>query len=153
MSATWDGRRCRVPGCQGTAKPGYSHCERHLFTRGGSGDVDLIPNLIHRITEAAQGDSLEDIEVIAREMRTLYAAREAFVAWVEQKLRDEEKREKVPPSRFLRAWSESTARVIQLLRARHELCGGEAGSLDALIDTVHQRLEEVLAAEQDAEDE
>ena len=78
---------------------------------------------------------LDDLAVIEAELRQLRAARHVLVDW----LRDLQDRGWAggAPTPFLRAWSESTRQVLQLLRARRELvdageAGLEADALDAL---------------------
>ncbi|MGI6366769.1 MAG: hypothetical protein ACOX2L_00170 [Anaerolineae bacterium] len=84
----------------------------------------------------------DDLALIDRELARLLAVRELVLHWMEG-LRgpDTAGRSPLSPSGFLRAWSESTGRVIQLLRARRELAGAPA---DALLDAVYAELEQLL---------
>ncbi len=100
----------------------------------------LLATLAMNAGEPAQDASLDELAIIDRELARLFAARELYLAWVEE-LREQE-RPALSPAQFLRAWSESTGRVIQLLRARRDL-GGAVGA-DALLDAVYQELERLL---------
>ncbi|MFO7697057.1 MAG: hypothetical protein R6X16_07865 [Anaerolineae bacterium] len=82
----------------------------------------------------------DDLEIIDRELARLFAARELYLAWVEEVR--EQGGAGISPAQFLRAWSESTGRVIQLLRARRDL--GRGAGADALLDAVYQELERRL---------
>jgi hypothetical protein len=82
----------------------------------------------------------DDLEIIDRELACLFAARELYLAWVEEVR--EQGGAGISPAQFLRAWSESTGRVIQLLRARRDL--GSGADADALLDAVYQELERRL---------
>ncbi len=93
---------------------------------------------------ASAGDATQhdnDRAVIDEELARLLAARELFMAWVER-TSQEEGRDSLTPAQFLRAWGESTGRVIQLLKARRELGGGS--QTDALLDAVYAELEAEL---------
>ena len=117
--------------------------------RGGSARssdplLRMIESLADQMDDVAQAD---DLALIGQELAHLYAARWAFLRWVQDGRDDEGQRDAqeadqaasaVPPARFLKAWSDSTARVIQLLRARRDLVGqgkGEAiRGLDEALD-------------------
>ena len=83
----------------------------------------------------------DELALIDRELARLLAVRELYLAWVEE-LRAAGA-PGITPAQFLRAWSDSTGRVIQLIRARRELGGAQA---DALLDAVYQELERRLPA-------
>jgi hypothetical protein len=85
---------------------------------------------------------LDDLAIIDRELARLFAARELYLAWVEE-LKGQGGTG-ISPAQFLRAWSESTGRVIQLLRARRDLGGGDGA--DALLEAVYAELELRLPA-------
>lgn len=93
-----------------------------------------------------------DLEIIEEELARLLAARELFMAWVQRAIH-QEGHANFHPAQFLRAWSESTGRMIQLLKARRELGGNSAA--DALLDAVYAELEAELlrAGEPDAPEE
>jgi len=90
----------------------------------------------------AGGEAQEgDLAIIERELARLFAVRELFLSWV-QELRSSEGRGAAGlPAQFLRAWGDSTGRVIQLLRARRDLGGARS---DALLDAVYAELEAML---------
>jgi len=88
-----------------------------------------------RLSRAGLTAALDDLTVIDDELRQLRAARQVLVDWVRDL--QAEGWESGPPVPFMRAWSESTRQVLQLLRARRELVGSsdawlEADALDAL---------------------
>ncbi len=87
--------------------------------------------------------------MIDQELRQLLSARAHFMEWLEAD-RTAEGRSAVTPTQFLRAWSDSATRVVQLLRARAELRGDGAGALDTLMQSVYDELEALLAANPDA---
>lgn len=99
------------------------------------------------ITRLAATDSpppdtpLDDIAILEQELVRLLAVRELFMAWVEETTA--ESRAKITPIQFLRAWSESTGRVVQLLKARRALGGTK--EKDALLEVVYDELEARLA--------
>lgn len=107
---------------------------------GGTLGTRLLTALGTTPGEPAEDASLDDLAIIDRELARLFAARELYLAWVEQ-VREQD-RPGMSPAQFLRAWSESTGRVVQLLRARRDL-GGGAGA-DALLEAVYQELERRL---------
>ena len=89
-----------------------------------------------------------DLAIIDRELARLFAVRELFLTWV-QELRQDGAQSPgdaaaprgLSPAQFMRAWSDSTGRVIQLLRARRDLGGARS---DALLDAVYAELEALL---------
>jgi hypothetical protein len=92
-------------------------------------------------TSSEENARAADRAVLDEELARLLAARELFMAWVERTA-SAEGRASLTPAQFLRAWGESTGRVIQLLRARRELAGGS--ETDALLDAVYAELEAEL---------
>lgn len=106
-------------------------------------DERLVVPLLEAAEAAAESDqtAMEDAALIDQELRGLFRARALFLRWVE-KLRAGEGKSDVSPTQFLRAWNNSTTRVIQLLRARQALCGaGEEGPYERLADRVYDTLE------------
>jgi len=109
--------------------------------------------------DAASGSSLEtacaldpasvsDLAIIDRELARLFAVRELFLSWVQELRQDGAQSQAeaaaprgLSPAQFMRAWSDSTGRVIQLLRARRDLGGARS---DALLDAVYAELEALL---------
>ena len=89
----------------------------------------------------------DDLTIIERELARLFAVRELFLGWV-QDLRAAPGSGSGLPAQFLRAWGDSTGRVIQLLRARRDLTGSRQ---DALLDAVYDELEQYLAGDLPAE--
>jgi len=98
-------------------------------------------------TASATAASAADLALIEEELRQLLAARALFMEWL-QSLRAGQDPEHpvVTPTQFIRAWSDTSTRVVQLLRARAELRGDQSGALDALLAGVYQELEGVLDA-------
>lgn len=146
-----DKQRCAIPGCQAWAMRGHDYCVSHLRKlRAGLRDPrtgeegELLASLARAMDMAARRPELSDLDVIDEELRTLYAVRSLFLAWMKERqglgAPDEE-----PPTRFMRAWNDSTTRVMQLLRARRELGGGAESPFDALMARVRDRVDEILA--------
>jgi len=80
----------------------------------------------------------DELALIDRELARLLAVRELYLAWVEE-LRAAGA-PGITPAQFLRAWSDSTGRVIQLIRASRELGGAQADALLAVYQELEQRL-------------
>jgi len=170
-------RPCQVPGCRAWAKHGHELCSSHLTSRAiGSQAQRVLPllRLAARapepapltakpepltakpapltakpapLTAEAAGSAGDDpLAVIDEELRQLLAARARFSEWL-----DADPDAAVTPTQFLRAWSDSATRVVQLLRARAELRGEHAGALDALMQSVYDEIEALLAAPPDEE--
>lgn len=145
-------RPCQVPGCKAWAKHGQALCASHLASRAIGGKPDRVLPLL-RLTATPPDDATgatgqpvgDDLAVIEDELRQLLAARALFMDWLHS-LRAEEDPERptVTPTQFLRAWSDSATRVVQLLRARAELRGGQAGALDALMQSVYDEMEALV---------
>lgn len=123
-----------------------------VVRRVGSAALRQGASVTHALFSAQETARAADLEIIEEELARLLAARELFMAWVERTAH-EEGRTSLTPAQFLRAWGESTGRVIQLLKARRELGGGSA--TDALLDAVYAELEDELlrARTPDAPDE
>ena len=98
------------------------------------------------VPTASAVSSAADLAVIDQELRQLLEARALFMDWLRDLRADEDPaRPAVTPTQFLRAWSDSATRVVQLLRARAELRGDEGGALGALLDSVYDELDALLA--------
>ena len=82
----------------------------------------------------------DDSRVIEQELVDLLQARRYFCDWIAELRREGDSRS-TSPAQYLRAWNDSTARVIQLLRARKQLQPTDAG-LDTLFDQVLKELDE-----------
>ena len=111
----------------------------------GPGVVERLERAVRPVARALcsaseAGPRGDDLAVIDEELAQLLAARELFKAWVERTQTQDES--PLTPAQFLRAWGESTGRVIQLLKARRELGGGS--QTDALLDAVYAELEAEL---------
>jgi len=88
-----------------------------------------------RLSRAGLTAALDDLTVIEDELRQLRAARHLLADWASEL--QAQGWDGGPPAPFMRAWTESTRQVLQLLRARRELAGSsearlEADALDAL---------------------
>ncbi|MCD6519904.1 MAG: hypothetical protein J7M05_08285 [Anaerolineae bacterium] len=135
-------KRCQVPGCRAWAQHGYDFCSAHLRSRALRHYGQLILPLLRAAAQRTQ-ELPDDLELIEQELQQLMEARTFFLEWVKALSQMEEK-PTMDPARFLRAWNDSTARVIQLLRARREFSsGGES----ALVQALEEAAEEVLAQE------
>jgi hypothetical protein len=133
-----------VPGCKAWARHGERLCASHLASRAIGGDVARVLPLLRLTASGAAADS--DLALIDQELRQLLEARALFMDWLRD-LRAEEDpaRPAVTPTQFLRAWSDSATRVVQLLRARAALRGDEGGALGALLDSVYDELDALLS--------
>jgi hypothetical protein len=139
-------RRCKVEGCHAWAMHGESLCSSHMRSHSVQERSNLILPLLRAVANVDEGACLDDLRVIDEELRKLFAARAYFQAWVEE-LREMEAKGGVSPAQFLRAWNESTSRVIQLLRARRDLGGGKDDAFGDLMAEVFDELEKELALE------
>ncbi len=132
-------RRCSLPGCRAWALRSGEWCAAHARARALQARPDLVLPLLQAVAHHPPlGD---DLAVIEEELSRLYQARQCFVEWIEQARAEQgEGRAAVTPAQFLRAWNDSTARVVQLLRARRELTASKGGQ-DSLFDAVYDALE------------
>ena len=143
-----DKQRCGIPGCKAWAMRNHGYCTSHLrklcdrALRGGD-EHGLLPRLVYAMDAASRRHDLGDLDVIDEELRSLFAVRSLFLAWVKEHQGVASPLQE-PPTRFLRAWSDSSGRVIQLLRARRELGGGAETSFEALMETVRTKVDEIL---------
>lgn len=134
--------RCTSLGCRAWAKRGESLCASHMRAQVNHQEADLILPLLQNVAKDLTDGAIEDLVVLDKELRHLYAVRATFVSWV-QRLGDKGP-PAVDPTRFLRAWNDSTMRVIQLLRARHDLADDEEGEFGPLIKGVYELMERDL---------
>lgn len=139
-------RPCAVPGCRAWARRGSALCASHERSRILQKGAKQVMPLFYAVASHPPAEGVPSFEnglaVIDAELRRLFEAREQFMAWVAQ-ARDEG--ERLTPAQFLRAWNDSTTRVIQLLRARRELTSGSAE--DGLFNAVYDALEAMLPKE------
>jgi len=140
MAKNPEKRRCKMPACRGWAKRGHDLCAPHLRSRAMREHADLILPLLRAVGDAATDLPLGSLEVIDEELRNLFRARALFMSWIGN-LSEREDQPRVNPTQFLRAWNDSTTRVIQLLRARRDLGGGEEREFGPLIDGVYDVIE------------
>lgn len=136
--------RCEVPGCRAWAKRGRALCASHLGSRAVRDHADLVLPLLHAVSRQPTDGPLGNLEVIDEELRNLFTARTLFVSWI-HKLSEEKDSPGVPPAQFMRAWNDSSTRVIQLLRARRDL-GGKEGDFAPLMDSVYADLQTMFPA-------
>ncbi len=138
-------RRCTFPGCRAWARRGSDWCASHERSRALQEGADLVLPLLRALAhkESTPPPLDDDLALIEEELKRLFEARQQFLAWV-AKAREENDR--VTPTQFLRAWNDSTARVIQLLRARRDLTGGGSAE-DGLFNAVYDALEALLPKE------
>ena len=152
-------RRCVFPECRAWARRGGSLCASHGRAKALRQAGALVLPLFEAVAQAepaaapagAQPPAYDpatlhdDLALIDEELRRLFEARAQFMAWVEQ-ARQQDRGAQVTPSSFLRAWNDSSARVVQLLRARRELTGGAGRPEDGLFNAVYDALEALLPA-------
>lgn len=136
-------RRCAYPGCRAWARRGADLCASHERSRALREGAELVLPLLRAIAQEGAPPFSDDLALIEEELRRLFEARQQFLTWVAQ-AREEDNR--VTPTQFLRAWNDSTARVIQLLRARRDLTGGNSAE-DGLFNAVYDALEALLPKE------
>ncbi|MFH1085063.1 MAG: hypothetical protein V1772_04805, partial [Chloroflexota bacterium] len=135
---------CAIPGCVAPARGEHAYCAAHLNGLHAGARGALLGVLSQAMRAASQRADLGDLAVIDEELRTLYAVRSLYLAWLREGLEGGAPVE--PPSRTLRAWCESAERVIRLLRARRALGGGQEASFEALMEGVLDKVDEMLAA-------
>jgi hypothetical protein len=172
-------RRCVYPGCRAWARrvcdadrDPAGLCSSHARARALQAGGELVLPLLRAVTEigptapsgtrphqrawlaghaAPAPPALDDdLGLIDEELRRLFEARAQFLAWVEQARQEGDDGARVTPTSFLRAWNDSTTRVIQLLRARRDLTGSARGE-DSLFDAVYDALEAMLPQVEDAD--
>lgn len=99
------------------------------------------PHAVARVRCHAQSPAPaeDDLAILDDELASLLAARDLLMSWA-KRMAEAEERPALNPAQFLRAWAESTGRVIQLLKARREL----SGAPEDLLDAVYAELEAEL---------
>lgn len=127
-----------------------------LAAAGEPASSRILARLSQRGIANTSADAAEDLDlaeesdlaIIDRELARLFAVRELFLSWVQELRQDASQSPRdtgalrgLSPAQFMRAWSDSTGRVIQLLRARRDLGGARS---DALLDAVYAELEALL---------
>jgi hypothetical protein len=141
------------------SQPALSPHLAALLAPLGSGVVQRVaqaaarPHSVSHVSCHAQSPSPseDDLAILESELASLLAARDLLMSWV-KRMAGEEGRPAVNPAQFLRAWSDSTGRVIQLLKARRELSGGPDDLLDAVYAELEAELLRAPAAEPAQED-
>ena len=139
-------RRCEVEGCRAWAMRGESLCASHMRSRAVRERPELILPLLRAVADVDEERPLEDVQIIDQELQKLFAARAYFEAWVKE-LRDVEPQRGLSPAQFLRAWNQTTTRVIQLLRARRDLGGSKDDEFGELMSSIFDELEGRLSLE------
>ena len=139
-------RRCRYPGCRAWAKRGGDLCSAHAHSSTLRRHGEYILPLIRAVARSSQEPTPDSLVVIDDELRNLSAARGIFLSWICHLEEDESEGggARIEPTRFLRAWNDSTTRVVQLLRARRALQAKDEGEFDALLARVYGAIEEIL---------
>ncbi len=114
-----------------------------LLTELGTPDARRLCASLARSPEAVgpPGDS-SPLALIDRELARLFAVRELVLAWAEEARHGGAPAQS--PAGFLRAWSDSSGRVLALLRARRELSAPRGAPADALLDALYEELERSL---------
>jgi len=137
-------RRCSVEGCRAWAMRGQSLCSSHLRSRALRERSELIMPLLLAVGGAHDGPH-NDVQVIDEELEKLRQGRAYFRRWV-QEFRDLDPAERrgLSPWAFLRAWNDSTARILQLLRERRALCPDGDDQFGELMRSVYDELEKSL---------
>jgi len=139
MSTQRPKRPCAVQGCKAWAKHGEQLCAAHWHQarRHDPG----VPELLKDVRQEAIRD---DLALIQEELDRLMRTREEFRNWAfELRQRDREddaagelKRLRIHPNQFLAAWERVTARIVQLIRARHQLLQDRPAQEDGLVEAV-----------------
>ncbi len=139
---------------------------------------NLIRPLLDLVNAGAAQSADSSVEVIDREIESVMRARECFLYWVALECgpqasegndegvprspkdgdskkpggrRVPAKRSGFAPGQFLRAWNDSTTRVVQLLKAREAMLVAERGEdYTDLIDAVLRDVEELPGLNSDA---
>jgi hypothetical protein len=138
---------CQIPGCKAWARRGATVCGPHLRARALRADSEQILPLLRAVRAAAQRRGpLDDLQVIDEELRGLFVARDLFMSWVDE-VRCAGETKTLGPAQFLRAWNDSTARVVQLLRARRELTDNRDDEFSPLVQVVYNHVDDILDAE------
>ncbi|MHB1293924.1 MAG: hypothetical protein ACYC4R_02905 [Anaerolineae bacterium] len=125
-----------VPPCSKATEAQSGAAQRREDPAPGAG---VLPDPGTLLRSAVHSGDLADADLarIDEELHQLLEARAYFQAWTKE-LRAEGAGG-ISPAQYLRAWNDSTARVVQLLRARRALAGeGDAqGPFGALITEVY----------------
>ena len=120
-------RRCQMPTCRSWARHGSPYCASHQPKPG----VPPAP------PPEAEPAALDDLSLLEAELLRLLEARAEFQAWVrEQRAEGVE----VNPQMVLKAIGDSSARMVQLIRARRELMPRD-DALDELVEAIWQELQ------------
>ena len=135
-----DKKKCKAIGCKAWAKRGEEFCSSHLHSAIADEGADLLVPLLQAMDRAVENLPSPDVEVINEELRNLFRSRAMYLRWL-QRLRDEVGNGHINPTQVLRAWNDSTTRLLQLLRARRALGGTEMGDLAELLDSAFSILE------------
>lgn len=133
-------QKCRAYECKAWAKRGEEYCSSHLHSAIVEKDADLLLPLLEAMDRAVERLPSEDVELVNEELRNLFRSRAMYLRWL-QRLRDEVGNGHINPTQVLRAWNDSTTRLLQLLRARRALGGTEMGDLAELLDSAFAILE------------
>jgi hypothetical protein len=155
MSRSERKQRCAMPGCKAWAVADHDCCAAHLSQVRALSWEALLRALEGAMQSAWGADAgpPDDLAVLNAELRDLYAVRALYLAWLREHAAasDEDAAPPEPPSRLLRAWAETTARVIQLVRARRALSAVTATSFDALMQDVLDKVDVLLATGEEGE--
>jgi len=126
--------------------------ERQEKGTAGSGEAEFrrLLDLLGDLARGLADSGADDARIIAVELRSMLLARECFLRLLRQSLdaagpegKDERGgSDRIDPTRFLRAWGDSVARVLQLLKARRDAQEqGGGAALDRLLDQALNELE------------
>ena len=145
MSRNSHSRHCRVDGCRAWPMHGQSLCSSHMRSRAVRERSGLIMPLLLALESTHDGPHT-DIELIDEELDRLREGRRYFRRWVEEfRAQDPAERRGLSPWAFLRAWNDSTARIVQLLEQRRALSGETHGGFEELVESVRDDLEKSAA--------
>jgi len=115
-----------------------------LVTAGGVGALltPLLTVVQRQLDVGALGEGVDAAQVLDREICALQKARAAFIRWVDG-LIEGEGLDGANPTQFLRAWNDSTRRLMQLLEARRRLAESSSQASQArIVDAAYKLLEE-----------
>ena len=104
----------------------------------GVAAADILAQL-RAATDRVASLPLEDAAVIEAEMLSLLTLRSLVLAWMRESRQKEavagQAQDPGSPAQFMRAWSDSVSRIVQLLRARRDLAEDKllADALDMIL--------------------
>ncbi len=128
-----DKRPCQMPTCRSWARRGSPYCASHQ-PKPGAAQAPAPPSA---------PDALDDLSLLEAELLRLLEARAEFQAWVrEQRAAGSD----ISPQMVLKALGDSSARMVQIIRARRELIPRD-DAMEELVESIWQELQAAQAEE------